>query len=185
MRLGHRVCLLALAMIALGGCIAEEEPTEEVVVVGSTLPDFEVTMNDGSLVTGAMLRTTPSVVMFFHTACPDCQQTLPRVQRLYDGYVGQGVQFALISREEGEATVAAYWEANGLTMPYSAQEDREVYEKFAYSRVPRIYISNASGRVTHSFTDSPIPTDEDLNGAVSTAIRTLRMVALLKFCAIG
>ena len=42
-RLGHRVCLLALAMIALGGCIAEEEPTEEVVVVGSTLPDFEVT----------------------------------------------------------------------------------------------------------------------------------------------
>ena len=107
--------------------------------------------------------------MFFHTACPDCQQTLPRVQRLYNGYASQGVQFALISREEGEATVAAYWEANGFTMPYSAQEDRKVYEKFAYSRVPRIYISNASGRVTHSFTDSPIPTDEMLEEGVLNA----------------
>ena len=166
-RLGHRVCLLALAMIALGGCITEEEPTEEVVAVGSTLPDFEVTLNDGSTITGAMLRQTPSVVVFFHTACPDCQQTLPRVQRLYDAYASRGVQFALISREEGEASVAAYWETNGLTMPYAAQEDRTVYERFAYRRVPRVYVSNASGIVTHIFTDEPTPTDEDLNGAVS------------------
>ena len=88
------------------------------------------------------------------------------MQRLYDKYVGRGVQFTLISREEGEASVNAYWEENGFTMPYSAQDDRQVYELFAYRRVPRVYVSNATGIVYHIFTDNPTPTDEALDEAV-------------------
>ena len=100
--------------------------------------------------------------MFFHTGCPDCQQALPRMQRLYDTYHRQGVQFALISREEGASTIEDYWQTNGFTMPYSAQEDRTIYELFAKSRVPRVYISDNGGRVRAIFTDDPVPTYEEL-----------------------
>ena len=149
-------------------CIGEEPmDIEDIVVVGSTLPDFEVEMNDGSTITGAQLRTTTSVVMFFHTGCPDCQQALPRVQKLYDTYHSQGVQFALISREDGAASVARYWQENGLTLPYSAQEDRAIYELFAKSRVPRVYISDDSGRIRAIFTDNPIPTYEEMAEALN------------------
>ena len=165
-RVGRMLCLIAWTLILPCSCIGEEEPTEEVVTVGDRLPNFEVTMNDGTTITGAMLRGTPSVVMFFHTSCPDCQQTLPRVQRLYDTYACSGVKFALISREDGEASVASYWEKHGLTMPYSAQEDRGIYELFAYQRVPRVYVSDATGTIRHIFTDNPTPTDEMLDEAV-------------------
>lgn len=165
-RVGRMLCLIACTLILPCSCINEEMPTEDVVTVGQRLPDFEVTMNDGTTITGAILRAAPAVVMFFHTSCPDCQQTLPRMQRLYDAYAGSGVRFALISREDGEASVAAYWEEQGLSMPYSAQDDRSIYELFAYQRVPRVYVSDATGTIRHIFTDDPAPTYEMLDEAV-------------------
>ena len=170
-RMGRMLCLTALALMLPSSCIDDEEPTEEVVIVGHQLPDFEVTMSDGTTVSGAMLRTTSSVVMFFHTSCPDCQQTLPRMQRIYEAYASDGVRFALISREDGEAAVSAYWEEHELTMPYSAQEDRRIYELFAYSRVPRVYVSDSTGTIRHIFTDDPTPTYEMLDAAIMDVMK--------------
>ena len=135
--------------------------------VGDKLPDFSVTMNDSSVVTGATLRKSASVIMFFHSSCPDCRQTLPHVQRLYNEYASRGVQFALISREEEETSVAAYWAEKEFTMPYSAQKDRRVYELFARRRVPRIYVSDSVGVVRYVFTDNPTPTAEVLFGTLN------------------
>ncbi len=152
-------------------CIEEEETSlEDVVTRGMKLPDFAVVMNDGTTVTGATLRNTVSVVMFFHTECPDCRLVLPCVQRLYDTYASQGVRFALISREEEAASVAAYWAEQSFTMPYSPQPDRKVYELFAYKRVPRIYVSDSVGTVRYIFTDNPIPDDEVLSEALSQVV---------------
>lgn len=165
------VALALLISFSLSACISEEQSyIEDVVVVGDSLPDFEVVMSDGSTISGADLRTTTSVVMFFHTGCPDCQQALPRVQQLYNSYSSQGVQFVLISREDGATSVAEYWQKSGLTMPYSAQEDRAIYELFARKRVPRIYISNNSGVIESIFTDNPVPTYEALEEALTSLL---------------
>ena len=154
---------LALCALLFSSCIHEDGPNlEDVVEVGDLLPNFSVVMSDGSTVTGAELRKSPSVVVFFYSGCPDCRQALPSVQRLYNNYIAQGVRFALISREEGASTIEDYWQTNGFTMPYSAQEDRTIYELFAKSRVPRVYISDNGGRVRAIFTDDPVPTYEEL-----------------------
>lgn len=164
------LCLLILAFVFPSSCIEEEQLSDDIIVLGSCLPDFEVTMNDGVVITGEILRSVPSVVMFFHTSCPDCRQTLPRVQHLYDEYAHHGVRFALISREEDETSVSTYWNENGLTMPYSAQTDRRIYELFAYRRVPRVYVSDSVGMVQYIFTDAPIPTYDELNEAVEDVL---------------
>lgn len=164
-RIGRMLYLFIWAIVVPCSCIEEEEPAEEVVTVGQRLPDFEVVMSDSTTLTGAMLREDPSLVMFFHTACPDCQRTLPRVQRLYEEF-GDRMRFALISREDSETSVAVYWKENALTLPYSAQDDRDIYELFAYRRVPRIYVSDSTGTIRHIFTDDPIPTEEILEEAI-------------------
>lgn len=159
--------LCAVMLLSVSSCINDEaDEVEEVVTSGAMLPDFAVTMHDGSTLTGEELRRVVSVVMFFHTGCPDCRTALPRVQQLYDTYATQGVMFALISREEEAASVAAYWEEQGFTMPYSAQTDRKVYELFARKRVPRIYISECGGVVRHIFTDNPVPDYDTLVEAI-------------------
>ena len=121
-----RVISYLIILVCLVSCIKEKQ-TGANLVVGNRLPDFAIDMSDGTLVTGKMLSEGISVIVFFTTECPDCRETLPHVQRLYDEYEPHGVRFALVSREDGEASVAEYWSLNGLTMPYSAQSDRKPY----------------------------------------------------------
>ena len=78
------------------------------------LPDFEVVMNDYSKVSDDDLSKGVSVIMFFHTSCPDCQQALPVMQEIYDEYAPKGVSFALISREDVEVDVDFFWKKKGL-----------------------------------------------------------------------
>ena len=88
----NRISAIFFSIFLLVGCINEDVPSGE-VKVGDRLPAFEVVMNDGTVVTDASLIGKVSVVMFFHTSCPDCRQALPRVQEIYDEYVQKDVLF--------------------------------------------------------------------------------------------
>ena len=146
-------------------CIKERQTGAD-LAVGDRIPDMTLSMSDGTSLTGSQLREGVSCIVFFTTVCPDCRQTLPHVQRIYDEYSLKGVRFALISREESAETIASYWFAQGFTMPYSAQRDRRIYELFAKTRVPRVYICR-QGIIQYIFTDQPEnPTD----GALRTVL---------------
>lgn len=165
-----RLAAIFFLIYVLSGCVLEKNEGAD-IKVGDILPEFEVLMNDGSAVTDDYLKGSVSAVMFFHTSCPDCQQTLPRMQTIYDEYTSKGVKIVLISREEGEYDIMSYWTENGLNMPYSAQKDREVYELFATSRIPRIYISDEKGIVRYIYTDDPIPSYDELKSSLESLIR--------------
>ncbi len=162
--------LFALVALVLSGCINEEH-TETNLLVGDILPDFRVEMNDGRTVTDETLKETVSVVMFFHTSCPDCQQVLPQMQKIYDEYASKSIQITLISREETAETIEAFWKEKGLKMPYSAQKNRVVYETFAQERIPRVYICEKGGIIRYIFTDDPNPSYDDLKSALESVIR--------------
>lgn len=167
-----RIILLSMAMLAfvsMTSCVYDDPQTDYAIAIGETIPDFTVTMNDGSTVTGASLRKGPAVIVFFHTMCPDCQNTIPSVQKIYDEYLEKGVSFALISRSQVEAEIEPYWQENGYTMPYSGQPDRAVYNLFATSRVPRVYICK-DGKIMKIYTDDPIPTYEELHSDVESLL---------------
>lgn len=138
---------------------------------GDSLPDFEVVMNDGTVVSDNSLKGYVSVIVLFSTVCPDCQQILPVVHELNEEYRQKGVVFALISREQGEEDICDYWKANGLYMPYSAQQSRNIYEKFAKSGIPRIYINDKDGIIRYVYTDDPVPSYSELCSSLDAVIR--------------
>ena len=158
------------ALVAMTGCIKEKQTGAE-LKVGDSLPDFEVVMNDGSTVTDDMLKESVSVVMFFHTSCPDCQQVLPQMQKIYDEYASKDVGITLISREESMSSIITFWEEKGLKMPYSAQPTRKIYEKFASERIPRVYICEKGGIIRYIFTDNPNPSYDDIKVSLDSLIR--------------
>jgi peroxiredoxin len=163
-----RIAILFVFAGLLTSCIKERQTGVD-LVVGESIPDFTVAMSDGTSMTGAQLREGVSCIVFFTTVCPDCQQTLPHIQSIYDEYFGK-VRFALISREEESQTISAYWSEHGFTMPYSAQSDRHIYELFARTRVPRVYICR-DGIIKAIFTDQPSnPTYEILSAALDEAL---------------
>ena len=165
-----RILGVFVAFLSLAGCINEKIEGAD-LKIGDMIPGFSVVMNDGTAVSDQSLIGSVSFIMFFHTTCPDCQQTLPVVQDIYDSYAQKGVKFALISRDEGAKGIESYWAELSYNMPYSAQNSRNVYKKFARERIPRVYICDKDGIIRYIFTDGPIPTYDDLMYSLESLIR--------------
>ena len=163
------ILMILCAFLCSSGCIKDNVEGVE-LKVGDRLPKFSVVMSDGSQVSDESLLGSVSCVMFFHTSCPDCQRTLPVVQQVYDEYAQNGVLFALISREQTSRSVRAFWAQEKLSMPFSAQSDRTIYNKFAQSRIPRVYICDKDGIIRYIYTDDPTPTYENLNDSISSLL---------------
>lgn len=172
----HLLWLFALLMMtACGACSSDNQAGDgnEVIeadslVVGDQLPEFEVTMNDGSVVRTADLLGQPSVVVLFSVDCMDCRHQLPQIQRLWDMnqknsvIQGQRIPIVLIARECTKEDIEPFWQFAELTMPYSPQPDRHVYSLFAPRVIPRIYISDAQGIIRYMHVDIGMPTAETI-----------------------
>ena len=136
----------------------DNNPVIDYINIGDTLPSFSIMMNTGEIIGDNDLLGNTSVIVFFSTRCPDCREVLPHIQHLYDDFNGKGINFILISREETSEDISLYWEEQGFTMPYSAQTDRGIYNLFAESRLPLVFISDNNNIVHFIHTDSPVPT---------------------------
>ena len=132
--------LIALICFGLTGCITEDEPRGADLQTGDRVPAFSVTLDDGRSFGAEQLQTGDGIIVFFSTECPDCQRELPGIQKLYDSLTPERrLRMACIAREEDAGRIAAYWKENGLTLPYSPQPDRRVYNLFATYTIPRLY----------------------------------------------
>lgn len=142
-----------MALVMLTSCVTDGP--EHALAPGDPVPQLTVTLNDGTVFSTSSRQV--SMVVLFNTSCEDCRQELPIIQCVYD-YLTDCEQaragrpaLVCISREEDEASIEAYWKNNGFTMPYSAQTDRTVYELFASSGIPRIYLINTNGIITDAY----------------------------------
>ena len=156
-RLYNLLIIIACSLVSIS-CINSEETiyNKSKVKVGDRLPSFSVIANDGTIFSNESIVGKPTFITFFYTPCIDCKMLLPVVDALYKEYADE-LHWIAISRSEGDADVAAYWQENGFSLPYSAQDNRNVYDLFAYSGVPRIYLANAEGIVIAMFDDSSLP----------------------------
>ena len=131
---------------------SDESSQGELLVVGDRVPQFSVDVvnADGTTSTFSTERLTgETVIVLFHTTCPDCQRELPKLNQYYLQHKNQqGFQMVAISRAEGQESVAAYWQEQDLQIPYSAQQDRSIYNLFATSIIPRVYFCTSQGIIT-------------------------------------
>lgn len=148
------ICILA-------GCVNEEEPKGPSLEVGDPLPAFSVAMDNGEIISNISFNGKVGMIVFFNTACPDCRRELPVIQKIWEEYKDNDkVNIIAIAREESATEIEKYWLENNLTIPYSPQENREVYSLFAPSIIPRIYITNTATIITFMAGDTDLPSFE-------------------------
>lgn len=165
--------ILVFILSVLTSCIKDSasDSGEDKVKTGDVLPEFAVEMNDGNIISTEDVKGKVSVITFFHTQCPDCQTELPVLQKVYEEYSGDdGVVIFAVSREESDDDVSEYWGENGFTIPYSAQEDRAVYEMFSTLGIPKIYISDREMVVRYIHSDVDMPTSDVLKYEINSLI---------------
>ena len=147
---------LTAALVALCSCVTDNlEPAHSLITAGDRVPDFWVEMDNGTILASDDMIGRTSVLVFFNTDCADCRRELPVIDSLYRSRPDLIV--ACIARQESASQISAYWQANNLTVPYSAQPDRSVYNLFATEGIPRTYIVDENITVTAEFDDSNMP----------------------------
>ena len=143
-------------------CVTEEDTPDRSLGPGDRVPYFSVVTNNGTAFSTQDIFSQISVITFFNTSCTDCQHELPELQKVYEECQNgdMPVTFVCIAREETEADIKAYWAQNALSLPYSAQKDRRIYNLFATSGIPRIYITTPSDNgpiIAVAYTDTAPP----------------------------
>lgn len=153
MKILIRVFMMAFLLV---GCTIDDhkdspDPDEtSLIKVGDRLPSFSVDMitGEGRDVFSTLRLTGRTVIVFFHTSCSDCQRELPKLNDYYLRHRSeQGFQMVAIAREEGMESIAAFWQEKQLSIPYSPQVDRRIFNLFATQTIPRVYICSSEGIV--------------------------------------
>lgn len=151
-------------------CI-QDDPEVFSLKPGDPLPEFSVQDNKGEIVSNATLYNKVGVIAFVNTGCPDCRRELPELEKAYRQFVGdERVRFIVISRSQGYDSLTEYWIANNLTLPYSAQEDDFVFQKFASQNIPRIYIASPEGIIYYTADETDAVTAEQLIEKIERAL---------------
>ncbi len=158
-----------ITAVSLSSCVTESDgPTTEYVRTGDRLPLFTATMNDGTTIDTDSLRGQQSMIVFFNTDCADCRRELPIVEEYSQKYHLQ-TRIICISRSQSQSEIERYWKEHSLTLPFSAQNDSKIFNMFATSGIPRIYISDPDLTVTDVFTDRNMASLSDLELATGVA----------------
>ena len=162
LRLSVSLLILAVAG-ALSSCVTEGQPENHGVRTGDALPTFSVTLDNGREITTTSLRGKRVLIELFNTGCGDCRESLPVINELYETFKDNDkVEIFAIARAEEGAQLSLYWTDNGFSLPYSPQPDRKVYELFATTGIPRIYIADAEGTIIATFGPADRPTLDQL-----------------------
>lgn len=152
--------------LILAGCVTDKIEPEDALSAGDRCPEFSVQLLDGSSFSSTDTGGRTALIAFFNTDCSDCRRELPILQKAYDELTasagGQAPQFICISRAQPEASVRAYWEEHGLTLPVAPQSDNAVYRLFANVGIPRIFIVDPSGIIVAAWSDDPLPGVADI-----------------------
>ena len=72
-------------------------------------------------------------------------------------------------RSQPADEIAPFWAAHGLTMPYSAQADRTVYDAFTDEGIPFVVIARPDGVIYSTYTWLAMPDSAQLSADVNAA----------------
>jgi thiol-disulfide isomerase/thioredoxin len=154
----NKIIYFLLIPIFFSGCMKDEVKIKELVKVGDSVPDFSV-MNYHSAQTAGKI----TLITFFDPECGDCRRERPLLQYVWDD-MQEKDDFEMVNISRGwmlENVAAAADGALWLNMPCYPDPDRKIYNLFATSTVPRIYLVDRQGIVCKMWVEKTNLTEED------------------------
>ena len=107
--LGVMLLLLTPAVI----CLAQDTSQSPRAAPYFVLPTW-----DGKVIKSSSLKGQVVLIDFFQTWCPDCQQTSPKFQKLYEEYKEKGLAVIGISHDkDGAKSIEPFIKKYGITYP--------------------------------------------------------------------
>ncbi|HPG38002.1 MAG TPA: TlpA disulfide reductase family protein [bacterium] len=138
--------LFALVLIfLLVNCKTEKKDISTLTRIGEKLPDFTVETLSGEIISTQSLAGNVSVINFFATWCPPCQEELPHLQEMWQARKSDNFKLLVIGREHSRSELETFALTGNFTFPIAPDPDRSIYKKFASQYIPRTYLLDTNG----------------------------------------
>lgn len=150
------VSILALVFTGCGKQVIEDLPSYEessLVKEGDKAPLFSATLLDGTVVSLADYQGEYVMLILFSHTCPDCRMLLDELQGLINSEVPMPSILA-VGRDATEEELREYSAAAGYTVAMVADADRMIFNLYATTYVPRVYLIDPQGVIEKMYIES-------------------------------
>jgi peroxiredoxin len=142
--------LLAFPALVTSQSFASQDDMDSYTRVGDKMPAFTVTDLGGNQFNTADLKGKVLLINFWATWCPPCRVEMPRLEKeVWRKYKDSDFRMVAIAREQSEQEIAEFQKENGLSFPFAADPQREVYKLFGSGGIPRSYVVGADGKILY------------------------------------
>lgn len=139
---------LAAALLLMTGISAQEDEST-LTKVGQEAPSFTCTITDGTVIDIEEMQGKVIWINFFATWCPPCKKELPVLEKNVMEKYRDNPDFVLLvlGREHSMKEMKEYAQSTGLKLPFSPDEEREIFSKYATQSIPRNVIIGRDGKI--------------------------------------
>ena len=125
---------------------------ESFVQIGDSVPSFNFVDETGSTKNIKEFKGQNVLIVFFATWCGPCLRELPHIEeKIWDKYKNSSdFKLMIVGREHTKEELKRFKEREGYDMPFYADEDREIFSKFAPNSIPRSYLIDKDGIIKYS-----------------------------------
>lgn len=151
-------------------------------VVGQQAPSFALPELGGTkTISAADLEGAPVVVNFWASWCVPCREEAPDLERMWQRYRRDGVQFLGVNIKDTEEDAKAFVREFRITYPSVRDVDQEVTLKFGVAGVPETFFVDHRWRFVSIGRGPQIGTQGGtaVRGAISPALLRSRVEFLL------
>ena len=112
--------------------------------IGELAPDFTLPTVDGKDMTLSQFHGKVVMVNFFDTTCPSCEEEMPYIQAVFDGWPRDKLEILAISVERAQF-VQSFLDIRGLTFPVLLDTELNVKNDYRVSAYPTTFFIDSDG----------------------------------------
>lgn len=128
----------------------EDKERGYIVKVGDQVPEFKVTLIDGSEFSNKDFKGKITMLQFTASWCSVCRKEMPFIEEeIWQVYKDKGLVLVGIDRDEPLEVVKEFAKKMGITYPLALDPEASVFAKFAHikSGITRNVIIDRNGKI--------------------------------------
>ncbi|MCX8026162.1 MAG: TlpA family protein disulfide reductase, partial [Thermanaerothrix sp.] len=135
---------------------------------GYSVPDFRLSLLDGTVKSLVDYRDQPMILNFWASWCEPCRKEMPLLQQVHEGF-GDRIFVVGINYAEPSSKVLSFVQALGITFPILLDSRGEVTERYQVAGFPTTFFVNPNRKLVAYHVGELTPT------ILSTYLRLLEV----------
>jgi thiol-disulfide isomerase/thioredoxin len=111
------------------------------------IEDFSLPLVSGKTQSLAALAGKVVFLNFWATWCPPCREEMPSMEKLYQRFKSEGLEFFAVDIQEGKKEVEAFIKERGFTFPVALDAEGSAAATYGIRSIPTTFIIDKSGNI--------------------------------------